>query len=111
MAKFKAICIKGYEGISAGETVIAWQRNTKIYYYKGFSFKLNMPQEVFWKHFVNLNPYYVVEKPPIKRRFRRPKRQELHVHFEGISESDLICLYNCAFGYIELVKQIGRAHV
>lgn len=105
MARFKAICIKGGEDITQGDIVKAWKGFSLMYYRKPFRFKVGMTPEEFWEHFVCLNPYYIVEKPTIKRRFRRPKKQFLRVEFPNISEEQLILLYNCVFSYIELIKQ------
>lgn len=105
MASFKAICIKGGEGITQGDIVKAWKGFSLMYYRKGLRFKVGMTLEEFWEHFVCLNSYYTVEKPTIKRRFRRPKKQFLRVEFPNISEEQLILLYNCVFSYIELIKQ------
>lgn len=105
MASFKAICIKGGEGIAQGDIVKAWKSFNIMFYRKAFRFKVGMSPEQFWEHFVCLNRYYIVEKPTIKRRFRRPKKQFLRVEFPNISEEQLILLYNYAFSYIELIKQ------
>ena len=105
MARFKAICIKGGEDITQGDIVKAWKGFSRMYYRKPFRFKVGMTPEEFWEHFVCLNRYYIVEKPTIKRRFRRPKKQFLRVEFPNISEEQLILLYNCVFSYIELIKQ------
>lgn len=104
---FKAICIKSYEGIRKGELINAWYGlNNKIYYFRGFKLNLSMTQETFEKHFMSFNNYYVVEKPEVKRRFRKPKKEYLRVEFRAIPEKLLIELYNNVFSYIELSKQI-----
>ena len=108
-SSFKAICIKGGEGIAQGEIVKAWKSYNRIYYRKTFRFKVSISPEKFWEHFACLNRYYIVEKPAIKRRFLRPKKQFLRVEFPNISEQQLILLYNCAFSYIELIKQKNPA--
>lgn len=105
MASFKAICIKGGEGINQGDIVKAWKGFSYMYYRKGLRFKVGMELEEFWEHFVCLNSYYIVEKPIMKRRFRRPKKQFLRIEFPNIPEEQLILLYNCVFSYIELIKQ------
>ena len=96
MASFKAICIKGGEGIAQGDIVKAWKSFNIMFYRKAFRFKVGMSPEQFWEHFVCLNRYYIVE---------RPKKQFLRVEFPNISEEQLILLYNYAFSYIELIKQ------
>lgn len=103
----KVICIRSYRGIRKGELINAWYGfNNKVYYFKGFKLNLNMTEEDFDKHFTSFNNYYIVEKPEVKRRFRKPKKEYLRVEFRHIPERLLVELYNCVFSYIELTKQI-----
>lgn len=105
---FRAICIKKCDDFRKGEVVKAWQGfGTRIYFYKGFKLGLNMSQKRFEEHFAAFRNDYVVEKPPIKRRFRRPKQSFLRVEFKGISDVLLVDLYNSIFSYLELTKQIS----
>lgn len=104
---FRAICIKNCDNFIKGEVVNGWQGFGNIYFFKGFKFGLNMPQGRFQEHFAAFRNYYIVEKPPIKRRFRRPKPAFLRVEFNGISDDLLVDLYNYIFSYIELTKQLN----
>lgn len=105
----KAICIKSYRGIIKGEVINTWYGfNGNIHYLKGFKPYFNMPETDFKTYFTSFNNYYVVEKPEIKRRFRKPKKDYLRVEFRGISASTLVALYNHVFSYIELTKQIDE---
>lgn len=104
---FKAICIKPYKQIRKGEIVKGVQLfNGNIMYFKGLKVEFNMLLEEFNTRFIPLRAYYIVEKPDIKRRFRRPKKDFLRVDFPEASEDVLINLYCHAFSYIELVRQI-----
>lgn len=104
---FRAICIKRSDRFKKGEIVKAWQGfGSGIHYYKGHRFSLNTPEEKFDEYFVPFKNYYIVEKPPIKRRFRKPKRNFLKVEFKDISDDLLVALYNNVFSYIEAIKQI-----
>ncbi len=104
---FKAICIKSYNGIRKGEIINAWYGfNNNIYYFKGFKINLNMTHKEYEQHFMNFTNYYIVAKPEIKRRFRKPKQEYLRVEFRHIPQPLLVELYNCVFSYIELSKKI-----
>lgn len=105
---FRAICIKKCEDFLKGEVVKAWQGfGTGIHFYRGLKFGVNMSQKKFEEHFVAFRNYYVIEKPPIKKRFRRPKPSFLRIEFKGISDALLVDLYNHIFSYLELTKQIS----
>lgn len=105
---FRGICIKRCDGFQKGEVVNAWQGfGTRIYFFRGFKFGLNMPAKRFEEHFMAFRNYYIVEKPPIKRRFRKPKPCYLKVEFKDISDALLVDLYNYVFSYIELTRQIS----
>lgn len=104
----RAICIKRCDVFQKGEVVKAWQGfGNKIYFFRRFKFGFNMPQARFEEHFVAFRNYYIVEKPPIKRRFRKPKACYLKVEFKNISDALLVDLYNNIFSYIELTRQIS----
>lgn len=104
---FRAICIKNCDNFTKGEVVNVWQGFGKIYFFRGFKFGLNISQSRFEEHFSAFRNYYVVEKPPIKRRFRKPKATYLRVEFNNISDALLVDLYNYIFSYLELTKQIN----
>ena len=104
----RAICIKRCDVFQKGEVVKAWQGfGNKIYFFRRFKFGFNMPQARFEEHFVAFRNYYIVEKPPIKRRIRKPKACYLKVEFKNISDALLVDLYNNIFSYIELTRQIS----
>lgn len=104
---FKAICIKSYKGIRKGELINAWYGfNDNIYYFRGFKIYLNMTQKEFDQYFMPFNNYYIVQKPDVKRRFRKPKKEYMRVEFKHIPQPLLVELYNCVFSYIELARQI-----
>jgi len=107
LSMFWAICIKKCDQFNKGEVVKAWQGFGKIYFFRGFKFGLNMSKERFEEHFTIFRNYYIVEKPPIKKRFRKPKPCYLRVEFKDISEALLVDLYNYVFSYLELTKQIS----
>ena len=104
---FRAICIKRCDSFEKGEVVNAWQGFGKIYFFRGLKFGLNMSQKRFEEHFTAFRNYYIIEKQPIKRRFRKPKPCYLRVEFRDISDALLVDLYNYVFSYLELVKQIN----
>lgn len=105
---FRAICIKKCDDFRKGEVVKAWQGfGTGVHFYKGLKFSVNMSQKKFAEHFVAFRNYYIIEKPPVKRRFRRPKPSFLRIEFKDIPDALLIELYNHIFSYIELTKQIS----
>ncbi len=105
---FRAICIKKCDEFRKGEVVKAWQGfGTRIHFFRGFKFGFNMSQKRFEEHFTAFRNYYVVEKPPIKKRFRRPKKSYLQVEFKDISDELLVDLYNHVFSYLELIKKMS----
>lgn len=105
---FRAICIKKCDEFRKGEVVKAWQGfGTSIHFYRGLKFGLNMSQQRFEEHFAAFRNYYIVEKPPLKKRFRRPKQSFLRVEFKDISDAMLVDLYNYVFSYLEITKQIS----
>lgn len=104
----QAICIKNCEGINKGEIVKAWQVWGRVHFYKGFRVGINLTKQKFEEHFTGFNSYYIVEKLPQKRRFRKPKQVYLRVDFRGISKTLLVELYNHVFSYIELIKQVNK---
>lgn len=105
---FRAICIKKCDTFRKGEVVKVWQGfGTSIHFYKGLKFGLNMEQKRFEEHFMVFRNYYIVEKPPVKKRFRKPQRSFLKVEFKDISDALLVDLYNYIFSYIELTRQIS----
>ena len=104
---FKAICIKRYKDFRKGDIIrVGYGFNNKMYYIKGFKIGFDLLKEAFEENFLSFDNYFVVEKPALKRRFRKPKKQQLKVSFNGISEEALKTLYNCVFSYIELARQI-----
>ncbi len=104
MTRIKVVCIKDTTGIFRGEVVVAFKSFNKMFYKKGMNVKVAVNPIEFWKNFMVLSPYYIVEKPPIKKRFRKPKRQFLKVEFRGIKDRQLALLYTCAFAYVEYLK-------
>lgn len=105
---FRAICIKKCEDFRKGEVVKAWQGfGTGIHFYRGLKFSVNMSQKKFTEHFMAFRNYYIIEKPPVKKRFRRPKPSYLRIEFKEISDALLVDLYNHVFSYLELTKQIS----
>lgn len=105
---FRAICIRGHNGIIKGEIVRVWQDfNKNVHYQKGLKIGFNIPRDEFYEHFIEFRNYYIVEKPEIKRRFRKPKKDYLRVEFRNISDEILIQIYNCAISYVELTKQVN----
>lgn len=105
----KAICIKSYRGMIKGEIINVWYGfNGNIHYFKGLKPYFNMLEGDFKTYFTSFDNYYVVEKPEIKRRFRKPKKDYLRVEFKNISTRALVALYNHVFSYIELTKQIDE---
>ncbi|WP_054742251.1 hypothetical protein [Cellulosilyticum ruminicola] len=108
----KAICIKSYKGMKKGEIINAWYGfNGNVHYFKGFKPYFNILESDYKTYFTSFNNYYVVEKPEIKRRFRKPKKDYLRVEFRNISPQALVSLYNHVFSYIELTKQIDEGIV
>ena len=66
---FRAICIRGHNGIIKGEIVRVWQDfNKNVHYQKGLKIGFNIPRDEFYEHFIEFRNYYIVEKPEIKRR-------------------------------------------
>ena len=105
---FRAICIKKCEDFRKGEIVKAWQGfGTGVHFYKGFKFSINMSQKKFTEHFMPFKSYYIIEKPPIKRRFRKPKPSFARIEFKEIPDHLLVELYNHIFSYLELTKQMS----
>lgn len=104
---FRAICIKRCDGFQKGEVVKAWQGFGNIYFFRGLKFGLNMSIKRFEEHFTVFRNYYIVEKIPVKRRFRKPKQSYLRIEFKDISDRLLVDLYNYIFSYLELTKQIS----
>lgn len=105
---FRAICIKNHDNIKKGEIVRAWQSlNMNMHYWKGMKLKRNVEETFFYKHFCVFKNSYSIEKPGVKRRFRKPKADYLNVTFKNISDDMLVLLYNCVFSYIEQVRQIS----
>lgn len=103
-----AICIKHCDGFQKGDVVKAWQGfGNRIYFFSKRKFGFNMSPDRFEAHFVAYRNYYIIEKPPIKKRFRKPKRCYQKIEFKGISDRVLIELYNHVFSYIELTRQIS----
>ena len=104
---YKAICIKRYKNFNKGDMIkVAYSFGDKIYYLKGFKVGYNLSREEFETYFLSFNNYFIVAKPDLKRRFRKPKPQQLKVVFNNISEKALKELYNNVFSYIELSRQI-----
>ena len=105
MTRIKVVCIKDTTNICRGEVVIAFKTFDKMFYRKGMNVKIAVEPIEFWKNFMVLSPYYIVEKPVVKKRFRKPKKQFLRVEFKGIKDRQLALLYTCAFSYVEYLKK------
>lgn len=105
---FQAICIKRSDTFKKGEVVkVVRGFGPGIHCYRGCRFSLNTPEEKFNECFMPFKNTFIVEKPPKKRYFRKPKKCFLKVEFKGISDEVLCELYNCAFSYIELIKRMS----
>lgn len=106
---FRAICMKQYEHFEPDEIVNVFFSFGKVHIMriKGLKLSLNLTLTQFEKFFMILRNTYVVEKPPIKKRFRRPKPDYLRVEFKDIPDSLLILLYKKVFSYLERSKQLN----
>lgn len=104
----RAICIKSCEAANKGDVVKAWKRFGKVYFFRGIKQRSKMLPERFEEHFTGFKNYYIVDKAPVKRRFRKPKPSILRVEFRGVTETVLVELYNHVFSYIELIKQVNK---
>ncbi len=104
----RAICIKSCQGANKGDVVKAWKRFGNVYFFRGIKQRSKMQPEQFEEYFTGFKNYYIVDKAPVKRRFRKPKPGILRVEFRGITETVLVELYNHVFSYIELTKQVNK---
>lgn len=106
---FRAICMQHYEQFEPDDIVTVFVSFGKVHLMKtkGLKIKFNLTLTQFERFFMILKNSYVVEKPPIKKRFRRPKPCYLRVEFEDISEDVLILLYKKVFSYIERSKRLN----
>ena len=111
MTRIKVVCIKNTPNIYKGEIIVAWKIFNRMFYRRGVNVNIAVDPVEFWKSFMELKPYYIVERQPIKKRFRKPKRQFLRVEFKDISDRQLALLYTCAFVYIDLLKSMNPVFI
>lgn len=105
---FKAICIKKYGDFVKGDVVRAWKGfGNNIYFYKGVNIKINISEPEFMAHFTIFRRVYIIEQPPTKKRFQKPRKNFYNADFREVPENLLIEMYRYIFSYIEQTKQIN----
>ncbi len=104
----RVICIKSCKPFDKGDVVTAFKFGNSIRLFSGFSLGWSIEETAFNKHFMPFRSYYIVEKPPVKKRFRPPKRAFLRIEFKDMPEDILREMYNNIYSYLELTKMINN---